>query len=137
RDVPIGIVASLLICTVLYIAVVGVLTGMVPYNKLSVDAGVSDAFKQAGLPWADFIIAAAGVAGITSVLLVLMLSAPRVFLAMARGGLVPKHVFASVHPTFETPWISTIVVGIFVFFVAGLLPIDALLALTIIGLLFA
>src|SRR5207237_10431413 len=91
RDVPIGIVASLLICTILYIAVVAVLTGMVPYDKLSVDAGVSDAFKQAGLPWADFIIAAAGVAGITSVLLVLMLSAPRVFLAMARAGLVPPH----------------------------------------------
>jgi APA family basic amino acid/polyamine antiporter len=69
RDVPIGIIASLVICTVLYIAVVAVLTGMVSYEKLSVDAGVSDAFKQAGLPWAEFIIAAAGVAGITSVLL--------------------------------------------------------------------
>ena len=73
RDVPIGIIASLLICTVLYIAVVAVLTGMVSYDQISVDAGVSDAFKQAGLPWAEFIIAAAGVAGITSVLLVLML----------------------------------------------------------------
>src|SRR6202007_1451711 len=89
RDVPIGIVASLVICTVLYIAVVAVLTGMVKYDKLSVDAGVSDAFKQSGLPWAEFIIAAAGVAGITSVLLVLMLSAPRVFLAMARERMLP------------------------------------------------
>ena len=70
RDVPIGIIASLVICTVLYIAVVAVLTGMVPYDQIDIDAGVSDAFKQAGLPWAEFIIAAAGVAGITSVLLV-------------------------------------------------------------------
>jgi APA family basic amino acid/polyamine antiporter len=79
RDMPFGIVMSLLITTVLYIAISIVMTGMVKYNNLSVDAGVSDAFKQAGLPWAEFIIAAAGVAGITSVLLVLMLSAPRCF----------------------------------------------------------
>ena len=92
RDVPIGIIASLLICTVLYIAVVAVLTGMVSYDKLSVDAGVSDAFKQAGLPWAELIIAAAGVAGITSVLLVLMLSGPRVFLAMARDRMLPPEI---------------------------------------------
>src|SRR5262249_33065019 len=110
RDVPIGIIASLLICTVLYIAVVAVLTGMVRYEQISVDAGVSDAFKQAGLPWAEFIIAAAGVAGITSVLLVMMLSAPRVFLAMARDGMVPPSFFAAVHPKFRTPWNSTILV---------------------------
>src|SRR5712671_3653876 len=137
RDVPIGIIASLLICTVLYIAVVAVLTGMVRYDKLSVDAGVSDAFKQAGLPWAEFIIAAAGVAGITSVLLVLMLSAPRVFLAMARDGMVPRHFFGDVHPKFRTPWKSTILVGIFVGILAGLLPIKWLLHLTNIGTLFA
>jgi basic amino acid/polyamine antiporter, APA family len=137
RDVPIGIVASLLICTVLYIAVVAVLTGMVKYDKLSVDAGVSDAFKQAGLPWAEFIIAAAGVAGITSVLLVLMLSAPRVFLAMARDGMVPSGFFGDVHPTFRTPWKSTILIGAFVIVMTGFLPIDALLHLTNIGTLFA
>ena len=137
RDVPIGIIASLVICTVLYIAVVAVLTGMVRYDKLSVDAGVSDAFKQAGLPWAEFIIAAAGVAGITSVLLVLMLSAPRVFLAMARDGMVPKHFFGDVHPTFRTPWRSQILVGIFAAMLTGFLPIDALLHLTNIGTLFA
>jgi basic amino acid/polyamine antiporter, APA family len=137
RDVPIGIIASLVICTVLYIAVVAVLTGMVSYERLSVDAGVSDAFKQAGLPWAEFIIAAAGVAGITSVLLVLMLSAPRVFLAMARDGMVPQHFFADVHPTFRTPWRSTILVGVFVAVLTGFLPIDALLHLTNIGTLFA
>ncbi len=137
RDVPIGIIASLVICTVLYIAVVAVLTGMVSYEKISVDAGVSDAFKQAGLPWAEFIIASAGVAGITSVLLVLMLSAPRVFLAMARDGMLPRSFFADVHPTLRTPWKSTILVGVFVAILAGLLPIDALLHLTNIGTLFA
>lgn len=137
RDVPIGIIASLVICTILYIAVVAVLTGMVPYQNLSKDAGVSEAFKSVGLNWADAIIAVAGVAGITSVLLVMMLSAPRVFLAMARDGLVPKQVFASVHPTFKTPWISTILVGVFVATLTGFLPIDALLHLTNIGTLFA
>jgi APA family basic amino acid/polyamine antiporter len=137
RDVPIGIMASLLICTVLYIAVVAVLTGMVKYDMLSVDAGVSDAFKQAGLPWAEFIIAAAGVAGITSVLLVLTLSAPRVLLAMARDGMVPPSFFADVHPKFRTPWKSTILIGAFVAVMTGFLPIEALLNMTNIGTLFA
>ncbi|HXG65821.1 MAG TPA: amino acid permease [Blastocatellia bacterium] len=137
RDVPIGIVASLLICTVLYVAVVAVLTGMVKYNQIDTGAGVSEAFKAVGLPWAQVIIAAAGVAGITSVLLVMMLSAPRVFLAMARDGLVPPKFFADVHPRFRTPWKSTILVGAFVATGAGLLPIDALLQMTNIGTLFA
>lgn len=137
RDIPIGIIASLVICTVLYIAVVGVLTGMVPFAQLSKDAAVADAFKQIGLPWAEFIIAAAGVAGITSVLLVMMLSGPRVFLAMARDGLIPAKFFADVHPKFRTPWKSTMAIGVFVCILAGLLPIDALLHLTNIGTLFA
>jgi APA family basic amino acid/polyamine antiporter len=137
RDVPIGIIASLLICTVLYIAVVAVLTGMVPYTQISVDAGVSDAFKHVGLPWAEFIIAAAGVAGITSVLLVLMLSGPRVFLAMARDGMVPRGFFGDVHPRFKTPHRSTILIGIAVAILTGFLPLDALLHLTNIGTLFA
>ena len=137
RDVPIGIMVSLLICTVLYIAVVAVLTGMVKYDRISADAGVSNAFNDIGLGWAGVIIAIAGVAGITSVLLVMMLSAPRVFLAMARDGLVPKKFFADVHPKFQTPWRSTILIGVFVAFLAGFLPIDALLHLTNIGTLFA
>jgi APA family basic amino acid/polyamine antiporter len=137
RDVPIGIIGSLLICTVLYIAVVAVLTGMVPYALLSKDAGVSEAFKSVQLGWAEFIVAVAGVAGITSVLLVMMLSAPRVFLAMARDGLVPRNIFASVHPTFRTPWISTMLIGAFVATMTAFLPIDALLHLTNIGTLFA
>ncbi|HEV3119099.1 MAG TPA: amino acid permease, partial [Gemmataceae bacterium] len=137
RDVPVGIIASLLICTVLYIAVVAVLTGMVKYDQIDANAGVSEAFKQKGLGWAEFIIAAAGVAGITSVLLVMMLSAPRVFLAMARDGLVPQKFFADVHPRFRTPWKSTILIGLFVALLAAFLPIDELLYLTNIGTLFA
>lgn len=137
RDVPIGIMTSLVICTILYVAVVLVLTGMVPYQQIDEGAGVSSAFKAVGIGWAEFIIAAAGVAGITSVLLVMMLSGPRVFLAMARDGLVPQKFFADVHPTFRTPWKSTIAIGLFVSVMAGLLPITALLELANIGTLFA
>ncbi|MBM4396119.1 MAG: amino acid permease [Deltaproteobacteria bacterium] len=137
RDVPIGIVASLLVCTLLYVLVVVVLTGMVPYDRINPNAGVSDAFRQAGLPWAEFIIAAAGVAGITSVLLVMMLSGPRVFLAMARDGMLPLGFFGAVHERFKTPWKSTIAVGVAVAVMAGLLPIDALLHLANIGTLLA
>jgi APA family basic amino acid/polyamine antiporter len=137
RDLPIGIIASLVICTLLYVGVVAVLTGMVPYDQIDKDAGVSDAFGKIGLEWADMIIAAAGVAGITSVLLVMMLSAPRVFLAMSRDGLLPPQVFASVHPRFQTPWKSSIIVGVSVALLAGVFPIDALLHMTNIGTLFA
>ena len=137
KDIPIGIIVSLIVCTVLYIAVVAVLTGMVKYSSIDKAAGVSSAFAVAGIHWADGIIAAAGVAGITSVLLVMMLSGPRVFLAMARDGLVPKSFFGAVHPRFQTPWKTTILIGVFVCILAGLLPIDALLHLTNIGTLLA
>lgn len=137
RDVPIAIVTSLLICTVLYVAVVVVLTGMVKYTRIDTGAGVSAAFKEVGLPWAEIVIASAGVAGITSVLLVMMLSGPRVFLAMARDGLVPPKFFADIHPRFRTPWKTTMLIGAFVSIGAGLLPIDALLQMTNIGTLFA
>jgi APA family basic amino acid/polyamine antiporter len=137
RDVPIAIVASLLICTVLYVLVVAVLTGMVKYTQIDTGAGVSMAFKAIGLAWAEGIIATAGVAGITSVLLVMMLSGPRVFLAMARDGLLPARFFAAVHPRWRTPWKSTILVGAFVAGAAGLLPLEALLQMTNIGTLFA
>jgi len=137
KDVPIGIVASLLICTVLYIAVVAVLTGMVRYDQIDKGAGVSTAFSTVGLEWAKNLISVAGVAGITSVLLVMMLSAPRVFLAMARDGMVPASFFGAVHPKFRTPWKTTILIGCFVAVGAGLLPIDALLEMTNIGTLFA
>jgi APA family basic amino acid/polyamine antiporter len=137
RDVPIGIIASLLICTVLYIGVVAVLTGMVRYDQIDTGAGVSSAFSKVGLHWASALIAIAGVAGITSVLLVMMLSGPRVFLAMARDGMVSKSFFGDVHPKFRTPWKSTILIGCAAAIGAGLLPIDALLQMTNIGTLFA
>jgi APA family basic amino acid/polyamine antiporter len=137
RDVPIGIVTSLIVCTILYIAVVVVITGMVKYDQIDINAPISRAFQQKGIGWAEGIIATAGVAGITSVLLVMMLSGPRVFLAMARDGLVPRSVFGVVHPKFRTPWKSTILIGLFVTVLAGFLPIDALLHLTNIGTLLA
>ena len=137
RDVPIGIVSSLIICTVLYIAVAGILTGMVPYDKISIEAPVSDAFRQIGLPWAQFIISIGAVAGITSVLLVMMLSQPRVMLAMARDGMVPQSFFGAVHPKFRTPWKSTILTGFFVSLMAGFLPLRILAELVNIGTLLA
>jgi basic amino acid/polyamine antiporter, APA family len=137
RDVPIGIITSLLVCTILYIGVVAVLTGMVKFDQIDTSAGVSVAFKQAGLGAVEVIVAIAGVAGITSVLLVMMLSGPRVFLAMARDGLVPKDFFGDVHPKYRTPWRSTILVGIFVCLLTGFLPLDFLLHLTNIGTLLA
>ena len=103
RDVPIGIIASLIICTILYIAVASVLTGMVPYDKINIDAPVSDAFAQVGLPWAQFLIAVGALTGITSVLLVMMLSQPRVLLAMARDGLVPPGFFGAIHRAIQDP----------------------------------
>jgi APA family basic amino acid/polyamine antiporter len=137
RDVPIGIIASLIICTFLYIAVASVLTGMVPYNKINIDAPVSDAFAQVGLPWAQFLIAVGAITGITSVLLVMMLSQPRVLLAMARDGLVPPGFFGSIHPRFKTPWKSTILTGVFVATLAALLPLNILAELVNIGTLLA
>jgi APA family basic amino acid/polyamine antiporter len=137
RDIPIGIIASLIICTLLYIAVAAVLTGMVPYNKIRHDAPVSDAFSQVGLDWAAFLIAIGALTGITSVLLVMLLSQPRVFLAMARDGLLPSSFFGAIHPRFQTPWKSTILTGIFVALLAGLLPLNVLAELVNIGTLLA
>jgi APA family basic amino acid/polyamine antiporter len=137
RDVPIGIITSLVLCTVLYIAVSGVLTGMVPYNKIDIDAPVSNAFKQVGLPWAQFLVSLGAIAGITSVLLVMMLSQARIFLAMARDGLIPTKFFGDVHEKFRTPWKATILTGIFVLLLAGFLPLRVLADLVNIGTLFA
>jgi basic amino acid/polyamine antiporter, APA family len=137
RDVPIGILTSLVLCTVLYIAVAAVLTGMVPYNKINIDAPVSDAFRQAGLPWAQLLISIGAVAGITSVLLVMMLSQPRIFLAMARDGLLPTGFFGAVHERFRTPWKSTILTGCCVAVMAALLPLRILAELVNIGTLLA
>ncbi len=137
RDVPIGIIVSLVLCTVLYIIVSAVLTGMVPYNRINIDAPVSDAFRQVGLPWAQLLVSVGAVAGITSVLLVMMLSQPRIFLAMARDGLLPPGFFAAVHERFRTPWKSTILTGACVAVMAALLPLRILAELTNIGTLLA
>jgi APA family basic amino acid/polyamine antiporter len=137
RDVPIGIIVSLVLCTILYIAVAAVLTGMVPYNQINIDAPVSDAFGQVGLPWARVLISIGAVAGITSVLLVMMLSQPRIFLAMARDGLLPQGFFGAVHDKFRTPWKSTIMTGIFVAFLGAFLPLRILAELVNIGTLLA
>jgi APA family basic amino acid/polyamine antiporter len=137
RDVPIGIVASLVICTVFYIAVAAILTGMVPYSEINIETPVSDAFRRAGLPWARFLISAGAAAGITSVLLVMMLSQPRVWLAMARDGMVPPNFFGAVHPKYRTPHKATILTGVLVAVGAAFLPLRVLADLTNIGTLFA
>ncbi|MGP0064654.1 MAG: amino acid permease [Isosphaeraceae bacterium] len=137
RDVPIGIIASLIVCTILYITVASILTGMIPYDKINRDAPVSDAFAQVGLPWAQFLIAVGAITGITSVLLVMMLSQPRVLLAMARDGLVPSSFFGAIHQRFQTPWKSTILTGLFVGTLAALLPLNILAELVNIGTLLA
>jgi APA family basic amino acid/polyamine antiporter len=137
RDVPIGIIVSLLICTVLYMGVGAVLTGMVPYDKIDINAPVSDAFRQVGLTWAQFIISLGAIIGITSVVLVTMLSQARILLAMARDGLLPQSFFGAVHPKFRTPWKSTIVTGIFAALLSSLLPLRVLSDLVNIGTLLA
>jgi APA family basic amino acid/polyamine antiporter len=137
RDVPIGIVASLIVCTVLYIAVAAVLTGMVRYDRIDINAPVSDAFKQVGLPWAQGIVSLGALTGITSVLLVMMLSQPRVLLAIARDGLLPTSFFGAVHEKFRTPWKSTILTGIVVAILGAFLPLRILAELTNIGTLLA
>jgi APA family basic amino acid/polyamine antiporter len=114
-----------------------VLTGMVPYDKININSPVSDAFRQVGLPWAQFLISFGAIAGITSVLLVMMLSQPRVFLAMARDGLVPESFFGAIHEKFRTPYKSTIMTGIVVAAMAALVPLRILAELVNIGTLLA
>src|SRR5437588_12565928 len=137
RDVPTCIISSLIICTILYIAVSAVLTGMVPYDKIDINAPVVEAFKSVGMTWMQYLVAAGAMTGITSVLLVMMLSQPRVMLALARDGLVPNSFFGAVHPKFRTPWKSTILTGLFVASMAGFIPLSILAEMTSIGTLFA
>ena len=137
RDVPIGLIASLIICTVLYIAVAVVLSGMVPNDKINISAPVAGAFKEVGLGWAQFIISIAALAGITSVLLVTILSQARIILAIARDGLLPEKFFGDVHPRFRTPWKATIATGAFVGVMAAFIPLRILAELVNIGTLLA
>jgi basic amino acid/polyamine antiporter, APA family len=137
RDVPVAIIASLLICTVLYMGVGAVLMGMVPYDRIDINAPVSDAFRQVGLTWAEFVISFGALVGITSVVLVTMLSQARILLAMARDGLLPVGFFGAVHEKFRTPWKSTIVTGVFAGLLSSLLPLRVLTDLVNIGTLLA
>jgi APA family basic amino acid/polyamine antiporter len=136
RDMTIGIVGSLLGCTVLYLAVAVVLTGMVPLSQIDISAPVAKAFGAHGLGFAAGLISAGAVAGLTSVLLVLLLGQSRVFFAMSRDGLLPP-VFSAVHPRFGTPHLSTLLVGGIVAVVAGFVPLGELAHLANIGTLFA
>ena len=137
KDVPFAIIASLIICTLLYIAVSLVLTGMVPYNQLDLKAPVASAFSGAGIDWAVYLITIAATAGLMSVMLVMMLGQTRIFLGMAKDGLLPKNLFGSLHPKFKTPWKSTILVGFIVSIVAALTPIDKVSEMCSMGTLLA
>ncbi len=136
KDVPFAIIASLIICTILYIAVSLVLTGMVKYDTLDLRAPVASAFSGIGLPWAVFIITIAAVAGLTSVMLVMMLGQTRVFLGMAKDGLLPRF-FKEIHPEYKTPWKSTYLVGLVVSIVAAVTPIDKVSEMCSMGTLLA
>jgi APA family basic amino acid/polyamine antiporter len=139
KDMPFAIIVSLLVCTVLYIAVALVLTGMINYNDIVGDAlkaPVAAAFEKAGQPWAVFIITTAATVGLISVMLVMMLGQTRVFLGMAKDGLLPDF-FKVIHPTFKTPYKSTILVGLVVSIVAAFTPISLLGDMTSFGTLFA
>ena len=137
RDLAIGIMGALTICTILYVAVAAVLTGMVPYRQIDINAPLSAALQAKGLTFAGGLITLGILAGMTSSLLVGNLSQPRILLAMARDGLLPPGIFAAVHPRFKTPWKSTILVGVVVAAAAALAPLGFLADLVSIGTLFA
>lgn len=140
KDVPIGILGALIVCTLIYMAVAAVMTGVVPYLELASPAPVAVAIDRMGLEWANIPLAAApggelnliaflikvgAVTGLSSVMLVLCYGQTRIFYTMARDGLLPK-AFAVIHPKFRTPWIGTIVLGILIAIAAAFLPISIL-----------
>jgi APA family basic amino acid/polyamine antiporter len=136
RDMPIGILGSLAVCTLLYLAVSAVVTGMVPLGQIDKAAPLARAFSDVGLGFAAGLISMGAIVGLTSVLLVLLLGQSRIFMAMSRDGLMPK-VFGKVHPRFRTPHLSTIIVGVVVAVLSGLTPLTVLVELVSIGTLFA
>ncbi len=137
RDLPIGIIASLVVCTVLYIAVAAVLTGMVPWREINVEAPVARAFADRGLGVASNIITVGALAGLTSVMLVMLLGQSRVLYSMAHDGLLPKKFFADIHPKFRTPWKSTMLAGLLAAIVGSITPINIIGNMVNIGTLLA
>ncbi|HEX5048871.1 MAG TPA: amino acid permease [Gammaproteobacteria bacterium] len=136
KDMPIGIIGSLLICTILYIAVSAVLVGIVPYTDLNDPAPIAKAVNQIGLPWFAALVKIGAICGLSSVMLVLLYAQTRIFYTMARDGLIPPF-FAAVHPRFKTPWINTLLVGLLACGFAGFMGLDALADLTNVGTLVA
>ncbi|MEO7653607.1 MAG: amino acid permease, partial [Bryobacteraceae bacterium] len=136
RDMPIGIIGSLAICTVLYILFSVVLTGMVKYTELGVAAPVAVAIDKTPYAWLKLLVKFGIIAGFTSVILVMLLGQSRVFYSMSRDGLVPK-VFSAIHPKFRTPWRSNLLICAFVIPFSGFLPLSVVGHMTSIGTLFA
>ncbi len=136
RDMPIGIIGSLIIITIIYIATAAVLTGIVPWNHLGVADPLAAAFSQLGLNWAAGIVSLGAVLSMTAVLLVFQLGQPRIFFSMSRDGLLPDY-FTRVHPKYRTPHITTIWTGVVVASVAAVANINEIVELCNIGTLFA
>ena len=137
RDLPIGIIASLVVCTILYILVAAVLTGMVPWKEINIEAPLSVAFLDRGLTKASYLITAGALAGLTSVMLVMLLGQTRVLYSMANDGLLPRKFFAAIHPKFRTPYKNTILVGLLAAIVGSLTPIEDIGRMVNIGTLLA
>lgn len=137
RDLPIGIIASLLVCTALYISVAAVMTGMVPWREINIEAPVARAFLDRGLSTASHVITLGALAGLTSVMLVMLLGQTRVLYSMANDGLLPKGFFGAVHPKWRTPWKNTILVGLLAAIVGSLTPIEDIGKMVNIGTLLA
>jgi APA family basic amino acid/polyamine antiporter len=137
RDLPIGIIASLTVCTLLYIGVAAVLTGMVPWRDVNIEAPIARAFLDRGIGWAANLITCGALAGLTSVMLVMLLGQSRVLYAMANDGLLPKKFFAAIHPKFRTPYKSTALVGLLAGVVGSTLPIEDIGRMVNIGTLLA
>ncbi|MDH7504197.1 MAG: amino acid permease, partial [Verrucomicrobiota bacterium] len=136
RDMPIGIIASLVICTVVYVAVAVVLTGMASWKTLGTAEPLASAFEPLGLRWVPGIIAVGALLANTSVLIAFQLGQPRIFFSMARDGLIPAWA-AKVHPKYRTPHVTTILTGVFVAVFASVTNINEMVELTNIGTLFA
>jgi APA family basic amino acid/polyamine antiporter len=136
KDLPTGILGSLAICTVLYIAASLVLTGVVPFSQLSVPHPVAFGAEAMGLKWLALAVEVGAIAGLSSVMIVMLMGQPRVFFSMALDGLFPKFA-TKVHPRFGTPYITTIITGVVCAMAGGLLPIGVLGHLVSIGTLFA